>query len=99
MSKTERSPHVVVVGSGFGGMAAARGLRRAPVRVTIVDRSNHHLFQPLLYQVATAAPQPGRHRGADPPGVPAPVERERDAGRRDGHRRRAKAGRSWPTGD
>ncbi len=54
----ERSPHVVVVGSGFGGMAAARGLRRAPVRVTIVDRANHHLFQPLLYQVATAALSP-----------------------------------------
>ena len=58
MSKTDRSPHVVVVGSGFGGMAAAHGLRRAPVRVTIVDRSNHHLFQPLLYQVATAALSP-----------------------------------------
>ena len=58
MSNTERSPHVVVVGSGFGGMAAAHGLRRAPVRVTIVDRSNHHLFQPLLYQVATAALSP-----------------------------------------
>jgi NADH dehydrogenase len=58
MSKSERSPNVVVVGSGFGGMAAARGLRRAPVRITIVDRSNHHLFQPLLYQVATAALSP-----------------------------------------
>ena len=58
MSKTDRSPHVVVVGSGFGGMAAARGLNRAPVQVTIVDRSNHHLFQPLLYQVATAALSP-----------------------------------------
>jgi NADH dehydrogenase len=58
MSKMERSPHVVVVGSGFGGMAAAHGLRRAPVRVTIIDRSNHHLFQPLLYQVATAALSP-----------------------------------------
>jgi NADH:quinone reductase (non-electrogenic) len=58
MTKTDRSPHVVVVGSGFGGMAAARGLRQAPVQVTIVDRSNHHLFQPLLYQVATAALSP-----------------------------------------
>jgi NADH dehydrogenase len=58
MTKTDRSPHVVVVGSGFGGMAAARGLNRAPVQVTIVDRSNHHLFQPLLYQVATAALSP-----------------------------------------
>ncbi len=58
MSDAKRSPHVVVVGSGFGGMAAVHGLRRAPVRVTIVDRSNHHLFQPLLYQVATAALSP-----------------------------------------
>ena len=48
-------PHVVIVGGGFGGLSAARALRRAPVRVTIVDCRNHHLFQPLLYQVATAA--------------------------------------------
>src|ERR1044072_7420887 len=47
-------PHVVIVGGGFGGLAAARALRRAPVRVTLIDRTNHHLFQPLLYQVATA---------------------------------------------
>src|SRR6478609_1451811 len=48
------SPHrVVVVGGGFGGLFAARVLRRAPVDVTLVDRVNHHLFQPLLYQVAT----------------------------------------------
>ena len=58
MEETQRSLHVVVVGSGFGGMAAAHALRRAPVRVTIIDRSNHHLFQPLLYQVATAALTP-----------------------------------------
>jgi NADH:ubiquinone reductase (H+-translocating) len=51
-------PHVVIIGGGFGGLAAARALRRAPVRITIVDRSNHHLFQPLLYQVATAALSP-----------------------------------------
>jgi NADH dehydrogenase FAD-containing subunit len=49
-----RTPHVVVVGGGFGGLAVARGLEDAPVRVTLVDRANHHLFQPLLYQVATA---------------------------------------------
>jgi len=48
----------VIVGAGFGGLAAARALRRAPVQITIVDRSNHHLFQPLLYQVATAALSP-----------------------------------------
>jgi NADH:ubiquinone reductase (H+-translocating) len=58
MTATEQRPRVVLVGSGFGGLAAARALRRAPVRITIVDRSNHHLFQPLLYQVATAALSP-----------------------------------------
>ena len=52
-------PHVVVVGGGFGGVAAARGLRGADCRVTLVDRRNHHLFQPLLYQVATASLSPG----------------------------------------
>jgi NADH dehydrogenase len=45
--------HVVIIGSGFGGLFAAKALRRAPVRVTLIDRTNHHLFQPLLYQVAT----------------------------------------------
>src|SRR5687767_15534208 len=54
----ERTPHVVIVGGGFGGLYAARALRRAPVRVTLVDRRNHHVFQPLLYQVATAAISP-----------------------------------------
>jgi NADH dehydrogenase len=54
----DRPTHVVIVGAGFGGLAAARALRRASVRITIVDRSNHHLFQPLLYQVATAALSP-----------------------------------------
>src|SRR6185312_2733871 len=44
---------VVIVGSGFGGLFAAKALRRAPVDITIIDRTNHHLFQPLLYQVAT----------------------------------------------
>jgi NADH:quinone reductase (non-electrogenic) len=44
---------VVIVGSGFGGLAAAKALRRAPVDVTVIDRTNHHLFQPLLYQMAT----------------------------------------------
>jgi NADH:ubiquinone reductase (H+-translocating) len=51
-------PHVVVIGGGFGGLAAARGLAHAPVNVTLIDRRNHHLFQPLLYQVATAALNP-----------------------------------------
>lgn len=51
-------PHVVIVGGGFGGLECAKALRDAPVRVTLVDRRNHHLFQPLLYQVATAALSP-----------------------------------------
>jgi NADH dehydrogenase len=45
--------HIVIIGSGFGGLFAAKALKRAPVRVTLIDRTNHHLFQPLLYQVAT----------------------------------------------
>lgn len=51
-------PHVVIIGGGFGGIAAARGLADADVRVTLIDRRNHHLFQPLLYQVATAGLAP-----------------------------------------
>lgn len=58
MPSTSQRPHVVIVGGGFGGLAAARALRDAPVRVTLVDRRNHHLFQPLLYQVATGALSP-----------------------------------------
>ncbi|MCR4341834.1 MAG: NAD(P)/FAD-dependent oxidoreductase [Gemmatimonadaceae bacterium] len=54
-----RRPHVVIVGGGFAGLHAARALRDAPVQVTLVDRTNHHLFQPLLYQVATASLSPG----------------------------------------
>src|SRR3954462_7595793 len=55
---TAHNPHVVIIGGGFAGLRAARGLSRAPVRVTLLDRRNHHLFQPLLYQVATAALSP-----------------------------------------
>jgi NADH dehydrogenase len=51
-------PHVVIIGGGFGGLNAAQRLARSPVRVTIVDRRNHHVFQPLLYQIATAALSP-----------------------------------------
>jgi NADH dehydrogenase len=51
-------PQVVIVGAGFGGLTVARGLARAPVDVTLIDRQNHHLFQPLLYQVATAGLSP-----------------------------------------
>jgi len=53
------TPHVVIIGGGFGGLATAQALKRAPVRVTLLDRRNHHLFQPLLYQVATAGLSPG----------------------------------------
>ena len=53
-----RTPHVVILGGGFAGLYAAKGLADAPVRVTVVDRRNHHLFQPMLYQVATAALSP-----------------------------------------
>ena len=52
------SPHVVIVGGGFAGLYLAKGLKRAPVKVTLIDRRNHHLFQPMLYQVATAALNP-----------------------------------------
>src|SRR5580692_5933717 len=51
-------PHVVIVGGGFGGLTAARSLASAPVRITLVDRANHHTFQPLLYQVAMAGLSP-----------------------------------------
>jgi NADH dehydrogenase len=54
------TPHVIIVGGGFGGLAAAKALKRARVRVTLIDRTNHHLFQPLLYQVATSALAPGQ---------------------------------------
>ena len=54
MAQDETLPHVVILGCGFGGLAAAKTLAGAPVHVTLIDRENHHLFQPLLYQVATA---------------------------------------------
>jgi NADH dehydrogenase len=59
MSSSDRGPTVIVVGGGFGGLYAARRLARHGVRVTLIDRVNYHLFQPLLYQVATAALSPG----------------------------------------
>ena len=52
------TPHIVVIGGGFAGVECVKQLRRAPARITLVDRQNHHLFQPLLYQVATAALSP-----------------------------------------
>ena len=58
-------PHVVIIGGGFGGLTAAQALAEAPVRITLIDRSNHHLFQPLLYQVAMA--------GLSPADIAAPI--------------------------
>src|SRR5207249_405693 len=58
-------PHVVIVGGGFGGLYAAKRLRRARVRITVIDRRNYHLFQPLLYQVAMA--------GLSPAEIAAPI--------------------------
>ena len=62
---TGKLPHVLVLGGGFGGLWATRALATAPVRITLVDRTNHHLFQPLLYQVATA--------GLSAPDIAAPL--------------------------
>jgi NADPH-dependent 2,4-dienoyl-CoA reductase/sulfur reductase-like enzyme len=57
---TNKVPLVVMVGGGFGGLAAAKTLRRSPVNVLLIDRSNHHVFQPLLCQVATSVLAPGQ---------------------------------------
>jgi NADH dehydrogenase len=59
------SSHVVIIGGGFGGLTAARSLKKAPAEITVIDRRNHHLFQPLLYQVATA--------GLSPANIAAPI--------------------------
>jgi NADH:ubiquinone reductase (H+-translocating) len=59
MQTTQPIPHVVIIGAGFAGLYAARALAKSNLRVTLVDRRNHHTFQPLLYQVATAALSPG----------------------------------------
>ena len=56
--RTVKTPHVVIIGGGFGGLYCAKALKRAPVRITVIDRRNFHLFQPLLYQVATASLSP-----------------------------------------
>ena len=60
-------PRIVIVGGGFGGLAAARALARTAAEVVLLDKRNHHLFQPLLYQVATAALSPGN--------IAAPIRR------------------------
>ena len=67
MTATPSNPHrVVIVGAGFGGLEATYRLKGAPVQITLIDRRNHHLFQPLLYQVATASLGHIRDRLADP---------------------------------
>ena len=83
-----RRPHVVILGAGFGGLNAALGLRNAPVDVTVIDRRNYHLFQPLLYQVATA--------GLSPAQIATPIRRilarpeERDGADGQGRGRRSR---------
>src|SRR5262244_1732865 len=62
---SQRRPKVVIVGAGFGGLEAAKALSRVAVDVTVIDRQNHHCFQPLLYQVATAALSPAEVNGID----------------------------------
>ncbi len=57
---TPKVPHIVIIGAGFGGLQAARKLANAPVEITIIDRHNYHLFQPLLYQVAIAGLVPSQ---------------------------------------
>src|SRR5580692_4342326 len=53
-------PKIVIVGGGFGGLAAAKALRNVPAKIILIDRTNHHVFQPLLYQVATSVLAPGQ---------------------------------------
>src|ERR1700694_3038536 len=53
-------PRIIIVGGGFGGLAAAKALKNTPAEVTLIDRTNHHLFQPLLYQVATSVLTPSQ---------------------------------------
>ena len=57
-SRSANRPRVVIIGGGFAGLTVARALRKAPVSIVLVDRHNYHLFQPLLYQVATAEFEP-----------------------------------------
>ena len=65
MNHPTHPPRIVIIGGGFGGLKAAEALARLPVQITLVDRKNHHTFQPLLYQVATA--------GLSPAEIAAPI--------------------------
>src|ERR1700731_1866714 len=56
----EAIPNIVIVGGGFGGLATAKALKHTPAQIILIDRTNHHLFQPLLYQVATSELTPGQ---------------------------------------
>src|SRR5262252_8231755 len=60
MEVSMSQPRIIIVGGGFGGLAAAKALRRTPAEIMLIDRTNHHLFQPLLYQVATSALTPSQ---------------------------------------
>src|SRR5712691_8623526 len=64
-SMPSEKPRIVIIGAGFGGLQAARVLAKLPVQITVIDRKNHHTFQPLLYQVATA--------GISPAEIAAPI--------------------------
>jgi NADPH-dependent 2,4-dienoyl-CoA reductase/sulfur reductase-like enzyme len=101
-------PRVLVIGCGFGGIEAVRALSKADIEIILVDRTNHHLFQPLLYQVATAGLERAGGERADPPRAAAADEaRQPDdpegggAGdrrrRQERHRRRRRAHRPGTT--
>ena len=96
------APHqAAIVGCGFAGLFAAQALRRAPVEVTVTDRTNHHLFQPLLYQMVTAILSQGRHRPADSRHPVPPAQRQGNVRRDRGHRPAGPAAHGqygWPAG-
>ena len=79
-------PRIIIVGGGFGGLAAAKALKKAPAEIILIDRTNHHVFQPLLYQVATSALAPKSDWLSDSGNSSKPEEHHGDPGR--GHRSR-----------
>ena len=95
MTTTQATRHkVVVIGSGFGGLFGTKALRRADVDVTVIAKTTHHLFQPLLYQVATGILSEGEIAPADPRGAQRPGQRQGDPRR--GHRDRPRPPRPSP---